>query len=397
MIATQVDALLRDRQEALQNAGSAGTKVVGYFPGGYVPEELIHASGAIPLCLSHGGDARAADEALSIVPSVICSFARAQVGEMLLKTNPFYSALDLVVVPSTCQHMKKIGDIWEYHEGPKVFKLGVPYEHDKDFELEYFRDRLTALKDRLEVLTGNEITEEKLTEAISVYNRLRVLLQELSLARRASPPPLSSLDFVRLNHASLYADPVATADLLEAVLEDLSTAELSGAGADAAVPGSAAGSRRPRVLLAGPNLAFGDYDVLKMAEEAGADVVVEEVFEGVRDYWQSVQPEGDRIEALARAYLIERRPAAFMRGSTRKRLEFLLSLTRDFHVSGVIWYELLCCEFYDEEGAFIEKALREHGLPVLVVESDYHSLESGQLKTRLDAFVETMAGGPVDA
>ena len=84
-----------------------------------------------------------ADEALSLVPSVICPFARAQIGQMLLKTDPFYSAIDLLVVPSTCQHMKKIGDVWEYREGPQVFKLGVPYEHDKDFELEYYRDRLT--------------------------------------------------------------------------------------------------------------------------------------------------------------------------------------------------------------------------------------------------------------
>jgi len=395
MIATQADALLRSRLEALENAGSTGTKVIGYFPGGYVPEELIYASGAIPLCLSHGGEARTADEALSIVPSVICSFARAQVGEMLLKTNPFYSALDLVVVPSTCQHMKKIGDIWEYYEGPQVFKLGVPYEHDKEFELEYFRDRLLALKQRLEALTGNEITDEKLTEAIEVYNRLRALLKELSLTRRASPPPISSLDFVKLNHASLYADPVAVADALEAVLQDLRGAGASPGGA-AAGAGSP-GTKRPRVLLTGPNLAFGDYDVLRMAEDAGADVVVEEVFEGVRDYWQSVDAAGDPLDALAKGYLIDKRPAAFMRGSLRKRLDFLLTLSRDFHVSGAIWYQLLCCEFYDEEGAFIEKALRDRGIPVLIVESDYHSLESGQLRTRLDAFVETLAGGPVDA
>ena len=90
MITAYVDSLLRDRREALERAKSDGTKVVGYFPGGYVPEELIYASGAIPLCLASGGDARVADEALSLVPSVICPFARAQIGEMLLKTDPFY-------------------------------------------------------------------------------------------------------------------------------------------------------------------------------------------------------------------------------------------------------------------------------------------------------------------
>jgi benzoyl-CoA reductase/2-hydroxyglutaryl-CoA dehydratase subunit BcrC/BadD/HgdB len=392
VIAAYIDSLLQDRRKSLERAKSDGTKVVGYFPGGYVPEELIYASGAIPLCLASGGDARMADEALSIVPSVICPFARAQIGEMLLKTDPFYSAPDLLVVPSTCQHMKKIGDVWEYYEGPQVFKLGVPYEHDKDFELEYYRDRLIALKGRLEALTGNIITDDKLVEAVGVYNRLRGLLRTLSQTRRgarqAGDPEqaISALDFVRLNHSSFYADPVAMVDALEAIC----AAGPNGEDGQAAV-------KRPRLLLMGPNLAFGDYDLLKMVANAGADVVVEDMFEGVRDYWQSVRATGDPIEALARGYLVEKRPAAFMRGSIRKRLEFVLTLIRDFDVSGVLWYQLLCCEFYDEEAYYFEMALREHDIPMLMVESDYHALDSGPLRTRLAAFVEMMRGGPIDA
>ena len=54
MIAAHVDSLLQQRREALERAKSDGTKVVGYFPGGFVPEELIYASGAIPLCLAAG-------------------------------------------------------------------------------------------------------------------------------------------------------------------------------------------------------------------------------------------------------------------------------------------------------------------------------------------------------
>ncbi len=392
MFNAHIDALLRDRRESLEKAVDTGQKVVGYFPGGYVPEEIIYASGAIPLCLSHGGEARAADEALSIVPSVICPFARAQVGEMLLKKNPFYSALDLVVVPSTCQHMKKIGDIWEYYEGPQVFKLGVPYQYDNDFELTYFKDRLLALKQRLEALTGTSITDAKLTEAIGIYNRLRDLLRTLSYLRRGPQPTLSALDFMKLNHVSLYTDPVQTVDVLESVYAELSAGESSN---DAGAPASSA--KRPRVLLCGPNLAFGDYDVLEVAAGVGADVVVEEIFEGVRDYWQHIRTGPDPLDALARGYLLDKRPASFMRGSTRKRLEFILELIREFDISGVLWYQLLYCEFYDEEGCFIETALREHDIPVLVVESDYHPLNSGPLRTRLEAFVETMAGGPIDA
>ena len=96
---------------------------------------------------------------------------------------------------------------------------------------------------------------------------------------------------------------------------------------------------------------------------------------------------------LPAAYLVDKRPAAFMRGSLRTRLEFALALIRDFDVSGVLWYQLLCCEFYDEEAYYFEMALRERGIPMLVVESDYHALDSGPLRTRLAAFVETLQGG----
>jgi benzoyl-CoA reductase/2-hydroxyglutaryl-CoA dehydratase subunit BcrC/BadD/HgdB len=390
-----IDALLQTAWKRLDEARDAGTKVVGYFPGGCVPEELLYASGAISVCLANGGDARIADEALSILPNVICPFARAQVGQMLLKVNPFYTSLDLLVVPSTCQHMKKIGDVWEYYDGCSVFKLGVPYEHDKPFELEYFQSRLLSLKQRLELLTGNTVTDDKLYDAIELYNRLRRLLKTLSLARRGPGPHLTTLDFERLNHASLYVDPVVMVDILEATHERQLNIDRSSSGAtpDGIRPTS---TSRPRLLLAGPNLAIGDYDLIRLISDAGAEVVIEDVFEGMRDYWHTVDPAGDPIEALARGYLVDKRPAAFMRRSLRPRLEFMLSLIRDFNIMGVVWYQLACCEFYDQDAYFFQNALLEHNIPMLVVESDYHSLDCGPVRTRLDAFIETLVGGLID-
>ena len=239
MTMPQIEALMEARLQTLAEARAAGRTVVGYLPGGYVPDELIYASGAIPLCLTHGGDARSAEQALSLVPNVICPFARAQIGETLLKANPFYTSLDLAVVPSTCQHLKQVGDVWEHYGMLEVFKLGVPYDCQDDYEVEYYRDRLAELRKALERLTGNIISDEKLNDAIDVYNRLRGLLKTLSLVRRERQPRISSLDFVRLNHVSMYADPTMTCDALEAVCRDI------------AKPASVS-TNRPRVMLVGP-------------------------------------------------------------------------------------------------------------------------------------------------
>jgi benzoyl-CoA reductase/2-hydroxyglutaryl-CoA dehydratase subunit BcrC/BadD/HgdB len=362
-------------------AKEKGVKIIGYFPGNYVPEEIIYASKAIPVCLTDGGNPHPADTALSIVPHIICPFARAQVGERLLKTNPYYSMLDMVIAPITCQHLKKVAEVWEYDGDLKVFKLGIPHQYDGDFELEYFTDRLKALKERLEAFTGNEITEERIHQSIRLYNKMRGLLKDISLLRRNLPPSLTALDFVKLTHASFYADPVFMVDRLESLYKELEKNPPKDK------------RNRPRLMLTGPNLARGDYKILELIEKAGGEVVIEELCEGMRCYWHHIENSGDPFQSLAMGYLRDRVPCAFMRSSTRKRLDFTLQLIADFSVSGVIWYELQCCEAYDQESYFFDKKMREQNIPMLIVESNYDISDVGPLRTRIEAFIELIKGG----
>jgi benzoyl-CoA reductase/2-hydroxyglutaryl-CoA dehydratase subunit BcrC/BadD/HgdB len=371
---------LKERPSQLLEAKNKGVKIIGYFPGNYVPEELIYASGAVPLCLINGGDSKPAEMALSVVPQVICPFARAQVGERLLGKNPYYSMIDMLVAPITCQHLKKVAEVWEYNGDLEIFKLGIPHQHNNDFELEYFNDRLRALKDRLQAFTGNEITDEKISEAIVLYNRMRELLKNISLLRCTSPSLLSSLDFVKLNHASFYADPAFMVDYLDSVYHELKDKQ------------QVTKTETPKILLIGPSIGYGDYEVLQLVKAAGGDIVIEEICEGVRYYWNKVESKGDLIESLAREYLVDRVPCAFMRYSTRKRLDFALKLIKDFAVSGVIWYELLCCETYDAESYFFSQELGDRNIPMLILESDYSAANTGQFRTRIEAFIEILRG-----
>jgi benzoyl-CoA reductase/2-hydroxyglutaryl-CoA dehydratase subunit BcrC/BadD/HgdB len=371
-----LDTHLGNRPAQLREAQKRGGKVVGFFPGSYVPEEIIYAAGALPVCLARGGSPEPVDAALTEMPDVICPFVRAQVGERLLKTNPYYGMIDMLVGPITCQHLKKATEVWEYHGDKEIFKLGVPFQNDAEFSLEYFADRLRALKDRLEALTGNEITDEKLGAAIALYNRIRGLLRKISFLRCAASPPISSLEFVKLNHASFYADPVFFADVLDSVYRELQGKK------------AVAKTEAPRLLLLGPNIADGDYKVLELVEAAGGEIVAEEVCEGIRYYWHDIENKGDLWQSLARGYLIDRVPCAFMRRSAKRRLDFALKLVQDFDVSGVIWYELLQCEVYDSESYFFAQRMWEHNIPVLVLESGYGTADVGQLRVRIEAFIE---------
>ena len=140
-------------------------------------------------------------------------------------------------------------------------------------------------------------------------------------------------------------------------------------------------------MLIGPNVAFGDCGIYEMIESAGADIVIEDVFEGLRDCRYDAATNGgadsadpadrpDPLDALTRARLVGRVPAAFMRSSTGPRFEYISQLIRDFRVQGVIWYELLCCEFYAQDAFFFENRLRELGIPMLTIESNYGDVRS---------------------
>lgn len=380
MWSERLEEHLRQRPERLDEYRKQGKKVVGSFPGNYVPEELIVAAGAAPVCLVNASGVPQLEASLTVMPNVFCPFARTLVGEKLLRTNPYYRVLDMLVAPITCQHVKKAAEIWECHQDIELFKLGVPHQHNYDFEQQYFQDRLGALKDRLEAVTGNRITDTSIGKAIELYNRMRGLLNKIGELRLAPSPPLSILEFVRLNHASFYADPEFMVEVLDQACEELS---------------QRTGSRdtdKPRLMLIAPNVGLGDYRMLEMVGEAGGDIVIEEIYEGVRNYRQTVDINGEPMHALAVSYLNDRVPPAFMRYSAGKRLDFVLNMIREYRVSGVIWYELLCCETYDSESYFFLRELEDRKIPMLILESDYGTTDAGQIRTRLEAFIEIVKG-----
>jgi benzoyl-CoA reductase/2-hydroxyglutaryl-CoA dehydratase subunit BcrC/BadD/HgdB len=371
---------LEDRATQLEEKRQAGAKVVAFFPGGYVPEELIYAAGAIPLCLIEGGNPTPVEAASSLAPTIICPFARAQLGERLLKRNPYYCSIDMLVAPITCQHLKKVAEIWEYYGEMKIFKLGVPHQYCGDYQLEYYAGGLRELKETLEKLTGIEITYERMSDAVRLYNSMRELFKKLSQMRRFFSPHLSSLDFIRLHHASFYADPTFMIEVLHTIWCELK--------------GKNRGNEqdKPRLLLISPNMACGDYKMLKLVENSGGEIVIEEVCEGLRYYWQQVENRYEFIEQLAKAYLRERLPCGFMRYCSSERLNFALKLIREFNVSGVIWHQLQVCETYDSESYFFSEKMAEQNIPMLVLESDYGDADTSRIKSRIDAFIELVRG-----
>ncbi|MBM3157712.1 MAG: 2-hydroxyacyl-CoA dehydratase [Chloroflexi bacterium] len=370
---------LATRVTELARLQKNGTKIIGYAPGGFMPEELVYACGAVPVGLVRGGDPEPVAESAAYVPRFIDTFCRAQIGYRMLGEDMLYKMVDLLVVPITDHNVKTIADCFNFFANASVFRFGVPHQKD-EHALAYYLAGINALKEKLEQVTGNKIDDKKLRDAIVTCNRMRELLKEISYLRLSPQPPLSGREFMKLNHASYIADKRFFIDVLESIHKELQKKHASGA-------------KKPRILLTGSTLAMGDYKVIEMAEEAGASIVIEEFTEGVRHYSENVRLNGDLMTALADRYFQRRLPPAWFRPA-KERMDGLIKLARDFKADGVIWYQLMYRSSYDIQAFYFEKFLtRELNIPMLKIESDYDVSERGPLRTRIETFVEIIKAG----
>lgn len=366
---------LEERALELQRMKERGVKVIGYTPGGYMPEELVYAAGAVPVGLIRGGSPEPIAESAAYMPRFFDTFCRSQIAYRMSGEDPIYQMIDLLVVPVTENNIKALADSWDFYANVETFRFGVPHDKEQD-AFDYYLEGLHLLKDKLEKVTGNKIEDSKLREAIALSNSMWESLEKISLLRQSPRPPLSGEEFVRLNHASFYADKPTLIECLQSLYKELK--------------GKEGASPKARVLLTGSTLAMGDYKILDLAQRAGAAVVVEEFAEGMRHYWERVNLNGDLMEALADRYFRRRVPPAWFRPS-RERIDFVMKLAKDFAVDGIIWYQLMYRESYDMQSFYFQRILeKEMGLKMLKVESDYDASEMGPLSTRVETFIETI-------
>lgn len=367
---------LASRLALLQKEKKKGNKIIGYMPGGYFPEELVLAAGAIPLCMIRGGEHAAVEASLAYVDRWLDTFYRAQIGYGVTGEDPYYNVLDALFVPITDSNNRALSDVLDYHTTLDIFPFGVPHTKSET-TCRYYLHGLNRVKDKLEQITGVEITEQRMNDAIERCNRERELLREISLLRKSDAVPIRAKDFVMVNHASMIADKEGLIGNLEAFVEELKDSE-------------SANGKGPRLLLTGSTLAMGDHKILELVEDAGGVVVIEEFAEGIKPYWQEVQSNGDPMQALAKAYFMDRIvPAWFRPGS--ERLAHLVGLAKDYSVDGVIWYQLLYRESYKMQSYYFPEILKkETGLTMLTLESDYDPAETAQMSTRIETYMESI-------
>jgi len=367
------------RVSELVKAQEEGKKVIATFCL-YIPDEIIVALDAIGVGLCGGTNfSNYASEGL--LPANTCALIQSSLGFGLGNICPYYAIADLIVGETTCDGKKKCWEILGNHKN--VYVVETPQCKDRPQAQVHFITELKALVAKLEEITGNKLTFENLKAAMEKIQNKRAQIRRIYNARMNNPVPISGKDALLVSQVAFYDDPDRQIQMVGKLADELEQRIEDGVGAIS--------KDAKRILISGAPMAIPNWKLHHLVETKGAAVVAEETCTGTRYFESEYEIKGDTIddliEVLANRYL-RINCACYTPNSGRK--EDLLRQVKDYKADGVILYTLSFCQPYDIEAIGLEKALKEEGIPVLSINTDYTSDDEGQLNTRIEAFLEML-------
>jgi len=343
----------------------------------FVPDELILAAGGLPIGLCGGADLTTA-KAEEFLPRNICPLIKSSVGFKLAKICPYFESSDFLIGETTCDGKKKAWEI--LNDFIPTHVMHVPHMKTEAGHNVYRMEQI-RLMGKLEEAGKTKISFENVKKAIELMNNKRRALARLYETRKHQPSPISGKDALLISQVAFYDDiPRFTASV------DKLTGELNKrieAGISPFV------GKTPRIMLSGCPSVVPNWKLHHIIETSGASVVVEEACTGTR-YFETLVDESaasldEQLDALARRYL-SINCSCFT--PNNERTEQIINYAREYHVDGVVYNTLQFCHTYNVEYTKVEKALKDAGIPVLKIETDYTAEDAGQIQTRIEAFLE---------
>ena len=250
-------------------------------------------------------------------------------------------------------------------------------------DVKAWAEEIKELMHVVEEFTGNKVTAEKLAESIKLINNKRNALDRLYACRKNEKLPISGTDALVISQIAFYDDPARFAQMTNKLCDELEQRIKDGVSV---VP-----EGTKRIMLTGTPLAIPNWKLHNIVETSGAVVVCEEMCTGTRYFERFVDESGttidEQIDAIAERYM-GINCACFT--PNHGRIDDILRLAKEYKVDGIIDVNLKFCNLYDTEGYFVERAMKEAGIPVLGIETDYTDSDAQQLRTRISAFVEML-------
>jgi len=373
----KLDCLLEERPAEIAEAKENGRKVLGYFCS-YVPEEIVHAAGIIPIRLARRGKNAAVSLGNTYLSSSSCPYACSCVGIKKGKRDPYFQAVDVIADAPACMQMRRVVEVWEKYFSVTVIPIAFPRKFYSKKGLAYFSESLKILASELSKITGEVVSSQALKDSVALYNRIRDRQRILYENLKADVPKLGWEDVLNVIRAGFVLDRIKYADFLEELVTEMNQ-----------LPHPPRSSSL-RLMVAGGMMAPGDNTLTNILKSLGETFVMDELCSGSRGIYGTVNE--PTLEAIGRRYLenvpCSSLPYPHIEGDPR--MKHLAELIRDYRINGFVYYTLRFCDAYSFKAKHISRLIREMGVDFIHLSSGYQESDEGQIKTRLEAFVEIL-------
>jgi len=354
----------------------SGGRLVGFLCS-YTPLEIIDAAGAAAVGLCGTSD-ETVSVAETMLPANLCPLIKSTYGFALSQKCPFTYFSDLIVGETTCDGKKKmyelLGDLKDVHV------LHLPQGNQRPHEAESWYAEVKLFKEELERRFGIQITDADLRAAARRRNELRRALTDLYEVQRATPAPMGGVELMSTIMAGTFSFDVS--EFTQKVRA------LAGRYRAVAEAGQGVDPTAKRIMLTGCPSGGLINKVGRVIEENGGSIVCLDDCSGERTNRMLVEEDADDIlRAIADRYLSIN---CSVMTPNSGRLQNTLAMAEKYQVDGVVDCILTACHTFNIEAAHMQQAIEAANIPYLKLETDYSTGDTGQLETRLAAFIEML-------
>ena len=376
------EGLLDDADnELVRQAKAQGRKCVGSICY-QVPEVLLDLPGAFTVRL-RAPRTGSIDMGTYYMTSFLCEYSRALLERAI---EGGYQFLDCMIAPDGCTMINRCVENMELLKtmgGEDFFYryLEVPMKADENalnMYVEQCREKvLKALNENL----GIDTSDEALRKAVEDHNKVCRLITEIGNFRKEMNPRVTGYEF----HILCMATYVCPKDMLIEKLEE-TLEEIKNRQPDAKPP------YRARVVLVGSEI--DDVDMVKLIEDSGALVVGDRFCYGSMPGREEIilNDTEDVLTQICRHYMMASMCPRHMNSEKMaRRREYVNEIAKEYHADGIIYEQMKFCDPWAYErmvGTYVMR--EEYGYPVLSIDRPYAVGNSGQIRTRVQAFVESI-------
>ena len=354
----------------------SGGKVAGTFCT-FTPQEILDAAGVSPVSLC-GMSEETIPAAEVHLPKNLCPLIKSSYGFAVSDKCPYTYFSDIIVGETTCDGKKKMYEL--LGDMKDVYLLHLP-QGDREHALEQWTQEVQRFREFLEQKFGEAIPDEAIRDAARARNKERACRRRLMELQKLQPPASTGYAIYKaLEGAGFYFDVNEVCKELTRLADGL---EADYAAGKRPVPADA-----KRILVTGCPIGGVLEKTVKAIEAAGGVVVCFENCSGIKATLDDVDADApDIVQAVAEKYL--KIGCAVMTPDSR-RLALLEKLVDEYKVDGVVEIDLQACTAYTVESTTIRRKMESLGMPYMAIETDYSLSDSGQLATRLEAFLEML-------